>query len=158
MRTITLLLILGASVAVAGQTESPARSNPTKQPFLLTIACKPMVVLGLSVEVRIRLTNRSSHDMNGSTGNVKGFSGAYTYDIRDQSGRAIEQKHIDPNNQSSGEYIVLKPGESRDEITRVSEVYELWPGKYTIQLAMPVAGDPGADLVRSNKISITVTP
>jgi hypothetical protein len=158
MKIIPLLLIIGVTLTVAGQSESPIRSNSTKQPFLLLIAGKPTIALGAPVEIRVKLTNTSSHAMNGSTGNVRGFSGAYTYDIRDESGRAVEQKRIDPSHQSSGEAIILKPGESRDEITRISEVYDLWPGKYTIQLSMPVSDNPVGPVIRSNRIAVTITP
>jgi hypothetical protein len=110
------------------------------------------------VELRVRLTNTSDHEINGSTVNVNGFSPAYLYDVRDQSGNAIQQKQIDPGHQGSAQVIMLKPGESRAETTRIDEAFDLWPDTYTIQLSRPVSDEPGASVVKSNKITITVTP
>jgi hypothetical protein len=53
---------------------------------------------------------------------------------------------------------MLKPGQSRDDTTNISEAYDLLPGKYTVQLSMPVPGDATAGVVKSNKITIQVAP
>ena|SRR5215469_14249027 len=150
--------LISLSTAAAGQSDTLNKATRAKPLFRLSISCAPVVSLGSLVAVRVRLTNTSSREMNGSTGNVKGFSGAYTYDVRDQSGNVLQQKQIDPAHQGSGEVIVLKPGQSREEVTNLSEAYDLWPGKYTIQLSMPSSSDPGAEVVKSNKITVTVTP
>jgi hypothetical protein len=158
MRTLVFLCILGSSLAVGGQSgdaTKPASANP---PFTLSISSNPTVALGTPVEVRVRLINTSNHEINGSTVSVRGFSPAYLYDVRDRSGNVIQQKQIDPGHQGSAQVITLKPGEGRGETTRIDEVFDLWPGTYSIQLSRPVSYDPGASVVKSNKITITVTP
>ena len=85
-----------------------------------------------------------------------GFAISYTYDIRDQSGNKIEQKPFEPS--GSGPIFTLKPGQSQSESSTISAYYDLWPGKYTIQISKPVSNVPGADVVKSNKIIVTVTP
>jgi hypothetical protein len=156
---IALIVALSfkTSIATAGQSGAPSQAIPLRPPFALVITADSVVALGAPFELRVRLTNSSSHEMNGSTGNVNGFNGAYTYDIRDQSGNALRQKAFDPTLQGSGRIIVLKPGQSRDDSTNLSEAYNLRPGKHTIQLSMPVSNDPGAEVVKSNKIIVTVT-
>jgi hypothetical protein len=157
MKTLMLLLIVVSSLATVGQSAKASQSKSVK-PFTLSISSRPTVALGSPVEVTVRLTNMSNHDINGSTGNIRGFSYGYDYDVRDEGSRVVQQKQIDPTHQSSAQIVMLKPGQSRDELTRISEVYDLSPGKYTIQLSMPVSSDPGADVVKSNKITITITP
>jgi hypothetical protein len=156
MKTLMLLLILGSSFATAGPLRA-AQSGSVK-PFTLSISADPAMALGSPVEVRIRLTNMSTLDMNGSTASIKGFGLTYSYDVRDQSGNKLEQKQIDPTHQASAQVFVLKPGESRGDLTRLNEVYDLSPGKYTIQLSKPVSDEPGAVAVKSNKITVTITP
>jgi hypothetical protein len=158
MRTFIALLIIAGSTAIGGQSEKAAQPKSVKPLFTLSISSKPVVAMGSPAEVRVRLTNTSTHEMNRSIGNVRGFNPAYVYDVRDQSGNVLEQKQIDPTHQRSAQVITVKPGESRDEDSRISEAYDLLPGTYTIQLSLPVSNDPGADVVKSNKITITVTP
>jgi hypothetical protein len=158
MRTIVFLLIVSCPIAMSSQSKNSDRSESVKPPFTLSISCAPAVGVGSPIEVRVRLTNTSSRDMNGSTGEVRGFSGAYLYDIRDESGNVLQQKKIDPTHQGSGRIIVLKPGQSRDDVTNLSEAYDLWPGKYTIQLSLPIPGDPKGNVVKSNITTATVTP
>jgi hypothetical protein len=158
MRTLILFLAVGVSLPIAGQSETEAHSKSAKVPFELLISAKPIAALGSPVEVRVRLTNTSTLDINGSTANIKGFGLAYTYEVRDQSGKKLEQKQIDVTHQASAQVFTLKPGESRGDLTRLNEVYDLSPGKYTLQLSKPLSDEPGAQVVKSNKIMVTVTP
>jgi hypothetical protein len=104
------------------------------------------------------VTNTSSHDINASTGNIKGFAYRYDYDVRNENGFVVSQKQIDATHQSSTQIMMLKPGQSRDEITNISEGYDLSPGKYTIQVSMPSSSTTGANFIKSNAITIAITP
>ncbi len=157
MKTLMLLLILGSSFVTADPSVSVAQSKSVN-PFTLSISSDPVVTFGSPVEVRVRLTNTSTLDINGSTANIKGFGLVYTYEVRDQSGKKLEQKQIDVTHQASAQVFTLKPGESRGDLTRLNEAYDLSPGKYTIQLSKPLSDEPGAEVVKSNKITVTVTP
>jgi hypothetical protein len=87
-----------------------------------------------------------------------GFAISYTYDVHDQTGNKLEQKPFDEGQQGGGPVFTVKPGQSQGDSTNMSWYYDFWPGKYTIQLAKAVSGEPGAEVLKSNKISITVTP
>ncbi len=158
MKILIVALIIGSSLIAVSQSERATPSNSIKPPFNLSISSKSPILLGEPVHVWVRLANTSSHEINGSTANIKGFCPQYLYDVRDQTGNKLEQKQVDPTHQASVQIIKLKPGQSRDEATNISETYDLPPGEYTVQLAMPVSYDPGADVVKSNKIMVTITP
>jgi len=54
---------------------------------------------------------------------------------------------------------VLQPGESVSYFAPISEWYDLsGPGKYTIQVLQHVSSDPSSAVVKSNKITVTITP
>jgi hypothetical protein len=158
MRTFILFLVVGSSLAVSAQSESAAKSKSINPPFALSISSEPVFTLGSPVEVRIRITNTSTHEIHGSAMNVDGFAISYTYDVHDQSGNKLEQKPFDQTRPGGGPIFTLKPGESRGDLTRLNEAYDFSPGKYTIQLSKPLSDEPGADVVKSNKITITITP
>ena len=156
MRILGLLLIGWMSLTLSGQSAgSPKQSS--KPPFTLFISSRRVFTVNTPVEVKVRVINISSHDINASTGNIKGFAYGYTYNVRDANGLALSQKQIDATHQSSAQIVILKPGQSRDEITNMSEAYDLSPGKYTIQLSMPSSSVPGMELVKSNTITIAIT-
>jgi hypothetical protein len=101
--------------------------------------------------------NTSSHDLNASSGNIKGFAYGYLYDVRDENGIELSQKQIDATHQSSAQIIMLKPGQSRDEINNISEGYDLSPGKYIIQLSIPTsAPESEIESIKSNTITIDI--
>ena len=61
----------------------------------------------------------------------------------------------------SGHWIrrTLKPGESADSVTGVSPEYDMSrPGQNVIQLSRPISDNPDDGVVKSNKVTITVTP
>jgi hypothetical protein len=157
MRVLNLLLIGCTSLALGGQSAGRPK-QAGKPPFVLSITSRRVFTDNTLVEIKARVTNTSSHDINASTGNIKGFAYSYDYDVRDENGIALSLKQIDATHQSSAQIIILKPGQSRDDTTNISEAYDLLPGKYTVQLSMPVPGDATAGVVKSNKITIQVAP
>jgi hypothetical protein len=107
----------------------------------------------------IRITNTSTSEMHASATHVHGgFAISYTYDICDQSGHKLEQKPFEETLSGSGPTFTLKLGQSRSESTIISAYYDLRPGKYTIQISKPVSNAPRAQVVKSNKTSVTVKP
>lgn len=157
MKTFLLFLAIGNCLAAFAQS---GKATPTKsvEPFALSISSKPVVALGSPVEVRIRLTNTSAHEINGSTVHNRGFCPNYIYDIRDQSGNALQRKQSDQAIQGSLRIMMLKPGESREETSIISDDFDMWPGTYTVQLSKPISDNPRAEVVKSNKITVTLTP
>ena len=156
--TLTLIMVVGLSAIASAQSEKATQSKSANLPFTLSISSEPVFALGSRIEVKVRLTNTSGHKINGSTGTIKGFGYNYIYDVRDQSGNKVQEKEIDATHQGSTQISVLQPGQSRDEETNISEAFDLWPGRYTIQLSMRASYEPGAEVVKSNRITITVNP
>lgn len=154
-----LVIGMGTSIATVGQSDTSVQGKLLKSPFELAIEADSVVALGSPVEMRIRITNTSTSEMHASAMHVRGgFAISYTYDIRDQSGNKLEQKPFDEGMAADGPIFRLRPGQSRRDLTIISAYYDLQPGKYAIQVSKPISNVPGADVVKSNKIIVTITP
>lgn len=167
-------LILFATVLLCSVSAISQCSNVTNsQPALwLTIQqVHNTAKLGNPVLVSAVLTNNSEHDV--SIWRAPGFE--YGVDVRDEKkdlapdtelGR-YRNGHVDfsklrPEDvnakylNGSGACFTLKSGKSLNDVIDVSRLYELAPGKYSIQLNH---GDPTAhENVMSNAVTITVVP
>ena len=61
--------------------------------------------------------------------------------------------------QGSFRSVTLKPGESLDEGTLVSRVFNMAePGEYSVQLSRALSGDQQKGVVKSNTITVNVVP
>jgi hypothetical protein len=148
----TILLFAGATCVSYAQA--------THQPFSITISAqKTDNKAGAPIAITVRLTDTSKQEINASSSWESGTDRGYEYDIRDSSGHLYERKtHTGPVSDSS-KIQTLKPGESMEESTLVSEEFDLSrPGEYVVQLSRRIHGDPGDDGVKSNSITITVLP
>ena len=160
MRLILLFVFGAGSFGIfPGQT---ARMKPGAQPLSIKISGPASEVpVGDPVNVKIRLTNTSSHDVNGSsTYNDGGVDLSYQYDVHRDSGepmRPIYKRDGRPET-SSTMLRTLKPGESVEGGTDIGGLYDLGPGKYTIQLSRRVSLNPQEGVVKSNTIKLTVIP
>jgi hypothetical protein len=158
---IALVLVIGFSILMvtAGQSESSVHARLLKPPFELTIKVDPIVALGSPVEIKIRITNTSTSEIHTSAMHLYGgFAISYAYDIRDQNGNKLDQKPFDEGMSAGGPIFTVKPGQRRSDTTIVSAYYALPPGRYTIQISEPISNIPGADVVKSNKVIVIVTP
>jgi hypothetical protein len=87
----------------------------------------------------------------------------HRYEVRDNSGNSAQKRSINhPEIGSTGHgwpSRVLKPTASLDVASDgISGLYDsTQPGRYTIQVARDVSGDPKDGEVRSNMITVTVT-
>lgn len=182
-KTYVLLMFLCASAAASSQSATPSHVGGTGLPFTIEITAnldtnhpnewdfanraETTVKAGSMVVVAIRKTNISDHEI------AKQSETGLRYDVRDGNGNLIENKKSDKAD-GMGQAIlgggeatligakdtVLKPGESKVVAARMSDVYEeiVQPGTYTIQVSEHVSDDPASEVVRSNKITITVLP
>jgi len=158
MRILTLLITLFCAVPVgAGQSTS---GKPAQEPFSITItAVTPEVEVGSPVEIRIRLVNNSNHDIDQSGLYAYGLLNPnYQYDVRTENGRPVRPKKLE--GPIIGSFVAgsVKQGAAVEQSTVISAAYDLPPGKYFIQLARPISQNPKDGVVKSNKITITVTP
>jgi hypothetical protein len=74
----------------------------------------------------------------------------YFRETRDETGNFM------PGTATNGVLVIRKPGETIESSLDLSELYELKPGKYTVQVYQ---NDSIANLtVKSNILTLTVTP
>jgi len=151
---LTLLIAAIATGACLGQT-SPETKSPAL-PFTLTISGPAEVKTGSGVEVRVKITNTSTREIDAGTFYVDGVDTGYTYDVRDSAGNPAQKKSIVMS--GSIRLAKLKPGGSVEKGTLVSRIFDMTrPGQYEIQLSRAVGGPKDA-VVKSNKITVTITP
>jgi hypothetical protein len=160
---ISSLLLAG----LAGMNEkSGAQSSGVaggKQPFSISIrAPSKTVKSGAPVYVKVELTNTSDHEIaEGGPMYSRGLDTSYNYVCQNTSNGAPAQQDNEWKKGPGGigERNVLKPGQKFGEVVPVSRVCNLIePGKYLIQVTRVDPGDPKQQLVKSNTITITVTP
>ena len=155
----------------SGQTQIP------ETPFTLTISVNPsnpsqadtrdktVSIAGTGVTLRIRKTNIADHPIP-SLGPDNGAFG-YIFDVRDSNGNpAPIYKRTSgpiitggPEPVAGSSEMVLQPGASKVDYAPLSRWDDLsMPGIYTIQVSQHVSSDPNSAVVKSNKITVTITP
>jgi len=134
-------------------------------PFSLQLkALDSTVKAGSPVRLEVKTTNASTNAISLSKSNP---ALEYEFSVRNpQGGRAAESESFkrmkDPNKpvmifRLTSE--VLKPGESATEVVVISEFYDLTrPGLFTIQVERRVPEQLGHGVVKSNTVSVTITP
>jgi hypothetical protein len=159
----TFLTFVGfLSICLAALAVRPTVSfAASKQPFSITItAVKTEVSAGAPVEIIIRQTNTSNQDVNWSAVYFNGFANDYSYDIRLEGGKKLTPLPRKDEGPVVGSAIMgtLKPGESRETRVGLGSQYDMTrPGKYIIELSRPVSAGPEKAVIKSNRITITVT-
>jgi hypothetical protein len=174
------LLLAGISTPVLGQSVASSQTKDAKPTFTLEITAnlvtghatewdfvessETTVKAGQTVVVRIRKTNISDREID------KWSATGLTYEIRDGDGNRIKPREFDQkrgDGMSGGGAMlrdtkdtVLQPGENKAISARMDDWYEelSQPGTYTIQVSEHISADPASDVVKSNKITVTVLP
>jgi hypothetical protein len=121
---------------------------------------------GSEIFITVHLTNISKHNLtfDYDSDSRTGVSFSHQYEVRDSNGNAVQKRTINhPEIGSTGHgwpARILKPGESMDiNGDHISRLYDLsQSGTYRIQLSRVVSADPKDGVVRSNTITVTVTP
>ena len=168
-----VLLGIAAGFGVAGglRAQSQAQTQNPNPPFSLTITSDSPVKSGKVVWVDVTLKNITSGNITTySTSDHIGFE--YEVDVwTDKSAMAPETKfgreihnHTTPEDDrqpevilSNGAYSELGPGKSITDHVSISKMYDLSkPGKYTIQFRR--LDEVSKTLVKSNKLTVTITP
>jgi hypothetical protein len=141
----------------------PAFAQATQKPFSISItAANSTVKAGSDVWVTVRLVNTSNHDLDesGSISNMTGIDPNLLFTVWDANGK-LARKLTYPHEFESGSPVnrTIKPGESISEDQRVSRLYDMSrPGKYVIQVLRTASDNPRGGFVKSNTLTITVTP
>lgn len=155
-----LLLVLLQAGALLWPTAPQVGTGDSKQqPFsIVATPVNSSVPVGGAIDIKIRLTNNSDHEINVSGSWEHSMDMSYSYYVRDSNGNSPERKKHEGPITDTGKVRSLSPGQSVDETTNVSETYEMsTPGEYVIQLSRQAPDDPKT-VVKSNKITVTVTP
>lgn len=158
MRLLLVLLQAGALLLWSAAPEV-GTGDSKQQPFSIVITpVKSSVPVGGAIDIKIRLTNNSDHEINVSGSWEHGMDMSYNYDVHDSNGNSPERKKHEGLLTDTGKVHSLSPGESVEETSSVSEGCDMsTPGEYVIQLSRQVPDDPKT-VVKSNKITVTVTP
>jgi len=157
MRVLMALLLIAASAGTGGGAQSAA-------PFSITISTdKPTVKAGSDVYVEIRMTNTSNHSVDCTHQSQDFLDRSFEYEVRDGSRKLIPKLERNVPLESdgvSGSPRSIKPGETCEAFGGyVSHPYDMSrPGEYTIQVSRRISGNPRDGVVKSNRITITVTP
>ncbi len=159
MKTLTLLL--GAAWLGLWQ----ANSQPAKPPFTIQItATSPTVKAGSTVGIGVVLSNTSTQpvDCSGSISGLTHQDPYLTFEVRDDRGRLVPKRVYPHPELTTGHPIncTVGPGETRSEYQELDRIYDMTrPGVYTVRVSRPIsATDEKPGVVKSNKITITITP
>ncbi len=155
MQRLLGLLLLGIASIELGAVE------PNNAGLAIVISAPQSTVkVGSDVYIKIQMTNISSHLVDCSSYIVSGTDRRFRVDVRDANGNSRKKENIHPEIMpGSFAACTLDPGQSVTRDDRISWANDLaQPGVYTIQVSRVVDRDPKNGVVKSNKISITVTP
>ena len=167
MRIIAALLSV-AVVLVAGQNsagQGSAGHGSAKAPFAIVITVEtPTVKAGTGVSIKVRLTNTSSQplDASGCYCGPSGLDSTFTWEVRDSSGHLIAKRVYPHPELATGSPIldrIIQPGGDISGDQDISRLYDMTkPGKYVIQASRELPKEMGGGFVKSNAVSVTVTP
>jgi hypothetical protein len=153
-------------------THASAPGQAARQPFSLTVTTpQSIITAGAELRVQVTLKNITDHDIFVSRDFARETAERnYVIDVRDESGQiapdtAYNRKRKDPGdakhpNVRYGSHMLetLKPGEELNDDAVVTKLYDITlPGKYSLQVSRQSSDAPGGNIVKSNKIGITVT-
>jgi uncharacterized protein (DUF58 family) len=151
-----LTLILAAACVA-----SPSRT--ATGPFSLTIEAEENPVkVGSEVKVDITLRNSSNRAMSMSMGPAETD---YAFEVRDSQNRIPAETELARQSKgkahfSNDQIFTLQRGDSLPKaVLIVTKFYDLSrPGKYTIQVSRQTPKELGSGTVKSNAITLTVSP
>ncbi len=160
-----ILLTRAALIAVSITASFSAQAWAAQAPFSVTItADRPVVKAGSQVIINVKLTNTSKRDIacDVAYNDILGMDTYDKYDIRDGRANVVEKNtiaHPELGGRSIRPACTLKPGESKvigsDVISIAHKLGR--PGEYTIQMSRAVSDNPRDGVVKSDKITVTVT-
>lgn len=146
--------MLGLNLAAQPQTD--------KRPFTIVVAAENSVVSpGADIWIKVSLTNSSNQNLDdsGSFSGRTSLDPNFQFDVRDQKGELVPKRRYEHPELDTGTPInrTLHPGESVTQEQRVSSLYDMTqPGKYRVQVSMPVPKGLGKGRVKSNVVTVTI--
>ena len=155
-------VLLAATIVAMGAL---GQDHAAMQPFTVVLSAANLIVKTKSpVLITLRLTNTSDHEMppgwwgQNSLGVIEQ---ADVFDVRDGKDHPLVKRKPDPKSDfiiGNGAVGHIQPGHSNSFTQDFARWYDLsQPGKYTIQASRPFSENEKKGVVRSNKITISVT-
>lgn len=160
--SITILLISTLALTAGQKPADPA--SAAKPPLAVVIAAEPTTVkAGEAVSVRTVLTNKSKQPFDASACycGPAGLDSLFRWEVR-ENGRLTTKRTYPHPELATGEIIldrVVQPGGELSGSQDISRLYNMTqPGKYTIQAIVELPKQMSGGIVKSNEITIIVTP
>lgn len=159
------LLLACFCIATYGPTPCQTQSSQatSERLFSLTLsALTPSVEAGKRIELKIVMKNLTDHNLAYQYGIRDYQDRSNDYEVWDASGKKLEPSRkkypqIGDTFEPTLPHIV-KPGETETSGIAITLLYDMTqPGTYTIQASRRISDEPNDGVVRSNKITITVT-
>jgi hypothetical protein len=159
MRILHILMLVSITSVLAPSQNETAKGPP----LTIVIAVETSVVkAGSGVSVNGRLTNTSSKplDASGCYCGPSGLDSYLTWEVRDDKGHLAAKKVYPHPELATGSAIldrIVKPGESIAGSQDIGRLFDMTrPGKYVIQASRRVSDEKDSDIVKSNKVAVTV--
>lgn len=159
-------------------------AQSAKPPVSITIDATQTVKAGSKIPVDVTMTNISHHVVHGHFEDLAHGELNFDFDVHDSQGQPVPEtcymKGVEGADRGScPEFIfrthkgyaddLIKPGQTITASANLSELYDLQPGTYTVQVSWfegrtryrnPQQPRPpnGTPVAQSNIVSITVTP
>jgi hypothetical protein len=182
MRTAWKSIPVGFAILFAIALTGVAQSD--KPPVTITVSAPQTGKLGSKIQLDIVLTNVSNHIVGGYFEDLSHGELNFDFDVRDSQGQTVPEtcymKAVEGAPRGScPDYILrthkgfsedsIKPGETVTASADLSQLYDLQPGTYTVQLSWfekrtryrdPLKSRPPAGVItaKSNIATVTVTP
>jgi len=141
------------------------QSHAPEQSLKITIAAaQNSVMAGEPIKIAVTMKNISDHDIKlvamGSNSTAE-----LNYEIiaRDKNGEMLNEtiygKGLKGGVAGSRKLFTLKPGAEITETSNINKLYDMsMPGEYVIQVEKELPASEGKGTVKSNTITVTVTP
>ncbi len=172
MRAVILIILLGMRV---GMCQSNQPSVASTAPFSVNISTPQQVVkAGSQIRLDIQTRNLTQHAMmwevvmSPGPGHAEFLFQPVVHDpqgnlaltkLEERSLKGLLREGEDLSTNGSTIPVPLPAGETANNLMLLSDIYDLSrPGDYTVMIERSVQAGASAAVVKSNTITITVTP
>ena len=141
------------------------QSHAPEESLKITIvAAQNSVMAGDPIKITVTMKNMSDHDITMvAVGNNSKAELNYEIITRDKNGEMLNKtiygKGLKGGVAGSRKLFTLKPGAEITETSDINKLYDMsMPGEYIIQVEKELPASEGKGTVKSNTITVTVTP
>src|SRR5262249_21543663 len=128
------------------------------------VAAQNSVKAGDPIEITVTMKNMSDHDITMvAVGSNSKAELNYEIIARDKNGEMLNEtiygKGLKGGVAGSRKLFTLKPGAEITETSDINKLYDMsMPGEYVIQVEKELPASEGKGMIKSNTITVTVTP